>query len=44
MQSDLHRMVGRMDSIEEGFSYFRGYVDRKRLERNDVCVVRRNGL
>ena len=24
MRSDLHRMTGRMDSIEEGVSYFRG--------------------
>ena len=29
MQSDFHRLAGRMDSIEEGVSYFRGYVDRQ---------------
>ena len=29
MQSDFHRMVGRMDSIEEGVLYFYGYVDRQ---------------
>jgi len=29
MQSDLHHMARRMDSIEEGVSYFRGYVDRQ---------------
>ena len=28
MQFDLHHMVGGMDSIEEGVSYFRGLVDR----------------
>jgi len=29
MQSDFHRIAERMDNIEEGVSYFRGYVDRQ---------------
>jgi len=46
MRSDLHRMAGRMDSIEEGVSYFRGYVDRKeareerRLRREEDRAMR----
>jgi len=46
MQSDLHRMAGRMDSIEEGVSYFRGYVDRQeareeqRMRREEERAMR----
>uniref|UniRef100_A0A7C9CVS4 Uncharacterized protein n=1 Tax=Opuntia streptacantha TaxID=393608 RepID=A0A7C9CVS4_OPUST len=45
MQSDLHRLAGRMDSIEEGFSYFRRYVDRqeareKRMHREEERAMR----
>ena len=29
MQSDIHRMAGRIDSIKQGVSYFHGYVDRQ---------------
>jgi len=39
MQSDFHRMAERMDSIEEGVSYFRGYVNiqEAREERRMRC-------
>ena len=31
-------MAGRMDSIEEGVSYFRGYVDRQEArEERHMC-------
>ena len=37
MQSNFHR-AGRMDSIEEGVSYFRGYVDRQEArEEQRMC-------
>ena len=29
MRADLGHLSGRMDSIEEGVSYFRGFVDRQ---------------
>jgi len=38
MQSNLHRMARRMDSIKEGVSYFRGYVDRQEArEERRIC-------
>ena len=29
MHADIGRLSGRMESIEEGVSYFRGFVDRQ---------------
>jgi len=46
MQSDFHCMAGRMDSIEEGVSYFHGYVDRqgareeRRMRREEERAMR----
>jgi len=46
MQSDFHRMARRMDSIEDGVSYFRGYVDRQeareeqRMHREEERAMR----
>jgi len=31
MQSDLHLMARRMDSIEQAVSYFRGFVDQQEV-------------
>jgi len=43
MQSNFHRMAGRMDSIEEGVPYFHGCVDRQeaREERRIRCEEER---
>jgi len=46
MQSDFYYMLGRIDSIEEGDSYFRGYVDRqeawkeRRMRREEEWATR----
>lgn len=46
MRADIGRISGRMDSIEEGVSYFRGFVDRqeereqRRIQREEERAMR----
>ena len=46
MRDDLHRLSGRMDSIKEGVSYCRGFVDRleereqRRIQREEEWAMR----
>jgi len=46
MRHDIQRISGRMDSIEEGVSHFRGYIDRqeqrelRRIQREEERAIR----
>ena len=46
MQHDIQRIYGRMDSIEEGVSQFRGYIDRqeqrelRRIQHEEERAIR----
>jgi len=46
MRADLGRLSGHMDFIEEGVSYFRGFVDRqeererRRIQREEEWAMR----
>lgn len=46
MRHDIQRISGRMDSIEEGVSHFRGYIDRqeqrelRRIQREEERAMR----
>jgi len=43
VRHDIHRMAGRMDSIEKRVTYFWGFVDPKRSERKGRGGERRSG-
>ena len=34
---DIIRMVGRVDSIEQAVTYFRGFVDRQNVQKERRC-------
>ena len=46
MRADLGRLFGRMDSMEEGVSYFRGFVDlqeeweQRQIQREEERAMR----